>query len=109
MGMRPPSDDSDEPDSIEFGIAALDAHLDGADITYPADVSAVERAVGDHQVAYDASGNTLRVADALAELDREEPFEDEQALLNALHPVFEAKRRQAKGSVVQQVRSLLPF
>jgi hypothetical protein len=48
------------------------------------------------------------VAEALeAVSDRE--FENEQELLNALHPVFERKRDETKTSLLSQLRALVPF
>jgi len=46
MGMRQPRDDEDEPAVIEFGIAALDARLSEAEVTFPADAGTVLRAAG---------------------------------------------------------------
>ncbi|MFD1646130.1 hypothetical protein [Haloarchaeobius litoreus] len=106
MGMRPPSNDTDEPTSVEFGIAAVDARLDEFDIAYPVTKPDLERRIGHLDIAYDMKGHTLSMRDALDKVDRDE-FADEQALLNALHPVFE--RRREKGSVLDRIRSSLPF
>ncbi|WP_257297852.1 hypothetical protein [Haloarchaeobius sp. FL176] len=106
MGMRPPSNDTDEPTSVEFGIAAVDARLDEYDIEYPATKHDLERRLGHLDVAYDMKGHTLSMRDALEQVDCAE-FADEQALLNALHPVFE--RRREKGTVFDRLRSSLPF
>ena len=36
MGVRPPTNDTDdEPDVIDFGIAALDARLEDRDVSFP--------------------------------------------------------------------------
>ncbi|WP_256297520.1 hypothetical protein [Haloarchaeobius salinus] len=106
MGMRPPSNDTDEPTSVEFGIAAVDARLDEYDISYPVTKPELERRIGHLDVAYDMKGNTMSMRDALDRVDRTE-FADEQALLNALHPVFE--RRREKGTIFDRIRSSLPF
>lgn len=106
MGMRPPSNDTDEPTSVEFGIAAVDAKLDEYDVSYPATKQDVERRIGHLDVPYDMKGHTMSMRDALDRVDRDE-FADEQALLNALHPVFE--RRREKGTVLDRIRSSLPF
>jgi hypothetical protein len=104
--MRPPSNDTEEPTSVEFGIAAVDARLDDYDISYPVSKHDLERRVGHLDVAYDMKGNTLSMRDALERVEQSE-FADEQALLNALHPVFE--RRREKGTVFDRIRSSLPF
>jgi hypothetical protein len=109
MGVRPPSDDSDDsPDVIEFGIAALDARLSDADVSFPATETELRASIGDERVPYDASGHELRLADAFDDVDRSE-FETEQELLNAMHPVFEHERERASRSFVAQLRRLVPF
>jgi hypothetical protein len=65
-------------------------------------------ALGDPAVPYDAKGNEIRLSEALEDLSRVR-FETRQEFLNALHPVFEAKRQQANNSVIRQIRALLPF
>lgn len=108
MGVRPPANDDDEPEVIEFGIAALDARLSDVDIDYPADARNLSKQIGHVEVPYDAAGHTMTVAEALEETDYRH-FEHEQELLNALHPVFE-RRREARGnSILGQLRSLVPF
>lgn len=107
MGVRPPSNDiDDEPDTIEFGIAALDAHVEERTIPFPISKTDLTATHGDIRLAVDAAGKTVTLAEALAECDQES-FESKQDLLNALHPVFEKKR--AKSGVIDQIRSLLPF
>jgi hypothetical protein len=109
MGVRPPAgNDDDEPDAIEFGIAALDASLSDTDIDYPTDARALADHIGHISVAYDAAGHTMTVEEALAEADKRE-FEHEQDLLNALHPVFEARREATSNSILSQLRALVPF
>ncbi|WP_436910747.1 hypothetical protein [Halosimplex marinum] len=109
MGVRPPSNDVDEePDVVEFGIAALDARLADAGLTFPATAEEVRDQFGDATVPYDAAGNEMPLAEALDETDRES-FDSEDDLLNALHPVFERKRQAASTSLVKQLRGLVPF
>ena len=109
MGVQPPSSGSDdEPETIEFGIAAVDAHLKRSDLSFPASRSEIEAALGDVDVPYDVHGNAIPLSSALEEVGRDH-FEGRQELLNALHPVFEHYREQRSGSVLQQLRSLLPF
>lgn len=109
MGVRPPTnDDDDEPDIVTFGIAALDARLDDADLSYPVDAEEVVAALGDPEIPYDATGNDVRLSEAL---DRTHfsRFETEQELLNALHPVFESYRERTSNSFIAQLRALFPF
>ena len=109
MRARPPTDDlDDEPDSIAFGIAALDARLDRSELTFPADSATVRESVGGVAVPYDASGGTMTVGEALDEVPDQE-FSTEQALLNALHPVFERAREKNRAGFVGRLRSLVPF
>ena len=108
MGVRPPSDDTDEPDVIEFGIPALDAKLPKQDIEYPTDAAELRALAGHIEVPYDAAGHSMTVADALDEASRQ-TFENEQQLLNTLHPVFERKRESAGNSLLSQLRALVPF
>jgi hypothetical protein len=109
MGVRPPpSDGGDEPDVVTFGIAALDAQLDEARLSYPVDADTIVERLGDPAVPYDASGNTVRLSEALSETHITR-FEHEQELLNALHPIFEERRERSGSGVLAQLRALLPF
>jgi hypothetical protein len=109
MGVRPPSDDLDEgPDVIEFGIAALDATLSNAEITYPVRRSELRERLGGTEIPYNASGSTMTFAEALEDVDQR-TFETEQELLNTLHPVFERKRETSSRSLLGQLRRLVPF
>ena len=108
MGVRPPQDDSDEPDVIEFGIAALDARLGEADVTFPTDAESIERRLGDESIPYNAAGRTMSLSTALDRAGKRN-FDTKQELLNALHPVFEEKRESASVGFLSQIRSALPF
>jgi len=109
MGVRPPQQGDDEvPDTVAFGIAALDEHLDQAEVQFPATQRELLDALGDQEIPYDAAGNTLSLSEAL-DNTHVSNFETKQNLMNALHPVFEARRQAANGSLVGQLRSLLPF
>lgn len=108
MGVRPPADNSDEPDVIEFGIAALDARLTDVEIEYPATAAEVRDAAGHIAVPFDASGHSMTVAEALDETNARE-FDNEQELLNDLHPIFERKREATRNSILSQLRALVPF
>lgn len=108
MGVRPPADDGDEPDAIEFGIAALDATLSDADIEYPTDAGTLRAKIGHKSVPFDATGHSITVEEALEEIPKQE-FENEQELLNTLHPVFEARREARGTSLLAQLRALVPF
>lgn len=108
MGVRPPAgDDLSDPDTVEFGIAALDGTLARADLSYPVDRTTVVEEIGAESVPYDAAGHTVRLAAALEEVDRDR-FDSEQALKNALYPVFE-RRRESTTGLLGQLRSLVPF
>jgi hypothetical protein len=107
MGVRPPQQDGSDADHIEFGIAALEPHIDER-IDYPATGQEVIDAVGDVQVPYDASGGTV----ALSEIVEAAPaatYESKRDLLDQLHPVFEEYRASASNSLVGRLRGLLPF
>ncbi|MFC7213152.1 hypothetical protein ACFQO4_03540 [Saliphagus sp. GCM10025334] len=109
MGVRPPSNGpDDEPTSIEFGIAAVDARLKRVDLSFPASRADVLATLGDANIPYDVHGNTVGLETALEHVDRER-FESRQELLNALHPVFEEYRKNHSGGFLRQVRTLLPF
>ncbi len=109
MGVRPPSSgDDDEPESVEFGIAAVDARLKDADLSFPATKDDVAAELGHKQIPYDVHGNDVALGEMLAEVDTAE-FRSRQELLNDLHGPFEEYRRNNSGGVFQQVRSMLPF
>ncbi|MFC7175745.1 hypothetical protein [Halosegnis marinus] len=107
MGVRPPTGDStDDPDTLAFGIAALDPHLDG--VEFPVTAEELVERTGDPAVPYDAAGSEVRLSEAVAET-RSRRFESERRLLDELHPVFEERRERASLSVIARLRGLLPF
>ena len=107
MGVRPPQQDESDTDHIEFGIAALEPHLDDR-VDYPATADEIVRAVGDVEVSYDASGGTVSLSEILEAAPRRR-FESKRDLLDTLHPVFEEYRAAASNSFVGRLRGLLPF
>ncbi|WP_254524743.1 hypothetical protein [Natrinema caseinilyticum] len=109
MGVRPPSSGDDEtPDSIEFGIAAVDARLKDADLSFPATKDDVKAELGHERIPYDVHGNDVPLSEMLDRVPTTQ-FDSRQELLNQLHQPFEKYRRNRSGGVVAQVRSLLPF
>jgi hypothetical protein len=108
MGVRPPQQDDDEPDAIEFGIAALDARLSESEVAFPADKDTLVDALGNRKIPYNATGNEVTIGTAIDRSGKTH-FESEQELLNALHPVFEEMRESASSSVLMQLRALVPF
>lgn len=109
MGVRPPQQGADEePETVAFGIAALDEYLGRADVTFPTTAEELRATLGDQGIPYDASGSEIQLSEAL-ENTHVKRFENRQELMNALHPVFEARRERANNSIVGQLRSLLPF
>jgi hypothetical protein len=108
MGVRPPQNDlEDEPDTVEFGIAALDAYLERSDLTFPADAEEVVGGLGDPKIDLDPTGNAVPLSRVVADVDRER-FDSRRDLLDALHPEFERRRRQTGGSFFDWLRTLLP-
>lgn len=107
MAIRPPQGGSGKGESVEFGIAALNARLAEADVQFPATTEEILSGLGNTAVAYDAAGNTIDLRKALLEVEADS-FESETELLNALYPVFEARRQGAANSLMGRLRSLLP-
>lgn len=108
MGVRPPSNDLDGPDLIEFGIPALDAKLDEVDISYPVDVATLKRDHGTIAIPYNAAEETVRLAKLLESVEQDQ-FESEQELLNAVHPVLEDHRASSTTGLLGRLRMLVPF
>jgi hypothetical protein len=108
MAVRPPQDDDEEPEALAFGIAALDARLDGADVDWPATGDEVVERLGEPSIPYDAAGNSVALREALDRVPVRK-FDTETELLEALHPVFEEYRENSTRSVIGQLRALLPF
>jgi hypothetical protein len=98
----------EEPDVIEFGIAALDARLEQADVTFPTTADRLVAEYGDLSVPIDAAGTEIRLAEALDQTTVQE-FETEEELLEVLHPVFEQRRQGSSRGYLSQLRALLPF
>ena len=104
MGVRPPDAGSDsEPEVIEFGIAAVDARLDEAGVSFPATAAAVIEALGDTEIPYDAHGNSISVRAAVEATDKTE-FTDRNELLNALHFVSRSSGNGQSDSSTGSVR-----
>lgn len=107
MARVPPSGDA-EPDLIEFGIPVLDDRIEDADLDFPASRADVEATLGPTEIPYDAKGHTVTVSAALGHVDQQS-FESKHDLLDALHPVFEARRQRTSTGVLGTLRSVLPF
>jgi hypothetical protein len=108
MAARPPSNDvDDEPEIVEFGIAALDARIQKREVSFPTTATELASEHGNVQVAVDPSGHEMALGEALQRCDREE-FSTRQELLNALHPVFEEKR-ESGGGILGRLRALVPL
>jgi hypothetical protein len=108
MAVRPPQNDSSGPDVVEFGIAALAARLDERDVEFPSTSTELLETLGNQQVPYDASGNTVRLEEVFQAVSQER-FESQADLLDRLHPVFEEYRTSARGGIFSRLRQLLPF
>jgi len=108
MGVQPPTDDTEEPTAIEFGIAALDAKLGEDTIDYPATAREVREQAGHIEVPIDPAGHSISVDEAL-ETATATRFDSEQELFNALHPAFERERQSTSNSLLTQLRALVPF
>ncbi|WP_313691367.1 hypothetical protein [Halorarum halobium] len=107
MAIRPPRGDSGERESVEFGIAALNARLDDAGVAFPATTDEILAALGETEVPYDAAGHTLDLRDVLHDAETDS-FETETELLDALYPAFEARRQGRADTLFNRIRSLLP-
>lgn len=108
MGVQPPSDDiGEEPDVVEFGIAALDAELP-EEFAFPVDAAELRRTHGDLAIPVDASGTEMALETALERCSTT-TFDSRRELLNQLHPVFEDRREAVSNSVFARLRSLVPF
>lgn len=105
MGMRPPQDDDEEPDSLAFGIAALDERLDRAELAFPADAEEIVSALDDPDIPYDPAGHSVALSTALDQIGQDR-FDAEDELLDTLHPVFEERRRSAPTGLLDRLRSL---
>lgn len=105
MAAGPPNDDiADGPEAVDFGIAALAAHVDGAELSFPATADEVVATLDDPEIDFDPTGNTVALSVVLERVDRRE-FESRRELLDALHPEFERLRRSS-GGFLSWVRGL---
>lgn len=108
MAVRPPSTDSSDPETIEFGIAALNARLDEAGASFPATSEELLETLESTEIPCDASGHSMDLAEAFKQLPNDE-FENETELLRQLHPVFEERRAKAGAGFIGRLRNMLPF
>lgn len=106
MAAPPPQNDDSKPEVITFGIAAVDAALEETEITFPTDRETLVAALGEEEIPYDTRGRSVAFEAALAEVDQDE-FESRRELMNALHPVFEARR--GSGGIGGWLRAIFPF
>lgn len=107
MAVRPPQGDGD-PETLEFGIAALNARIDRAEVEFPATRRELIDQLGDPEIPVDGGSRSVALSTALSEVSRER-FESETELLDLLHPVFERIREEGSAGVVGRLRALLPF
>lgn len=107
MAVRPPQGDGD-PEMLEFGIAALNARIDRAEVEFPATRRELIDQLGDPEIPVDGGSRSVALSTALSEVGRER-FETETELLDLLHPVFERIREEGSAGVVGRLRALLPF
>jgi len=105
MAAPPPQSDRDTA-AITFGIAAMDEVLEDHDVGFPVTTAELKGTVGDRAVPYDPRGNTVELRVVLEQTSQDH-FETRRELLNALHPIFEEKRRG--GGFGEWLQSLLPF
>ncbi|MFC4359926.1 hypothetical protein ACFO0N_18420 [Halobium salinum] len=108
MAARPPQNSDSEPEAVAFGIAALAGELDDAAVEFPTTADHLVASLDDPSIPYNASGNGVALSAALGEVPRDR-FDTKRDLLDALHPVFEERRRSGGGSVVGRLRGMLPF
>lgn len=107
MAARPPQSDDEEPDTIAFGIPVVEAHLDGADLSFPATDDEIVAALGNPGVPYDARGRSVSLDEALDRTGKDR-FDSRRELLNELHPVLEELRTSGGAGLVDWLKSLLP-
>jgi hypothetical protein len=110
MGVRqPPDGEEDDETMVAFGIAALDARMDDAEVSFPATGEEIVAALGDPDVEYDPQGHAVALSEAVARADAtDREFERRRHFMNALHPVFEDLRTSSAPGFVQWLRSLIP-
>lgn len=97
MAAGPPNDDiTDGPEAVDFGIAALAAHIDGADLSFPATADEVVTTLDDPEIDFDPTGNAVALSVVLEQVERHK-FDSRRDLLDALHPEFERLRRSSGG------------
>lgn len=109
MGVRPPGNTSDTGSSmVEFGIPALAAHLDDADLSYPITARELVQELDDPAIPVNAQGRTVSLDQALRDVEQTE-FATERDVLNALHPVFETYRSEGPTGIIGSLRAILPF
>lgn len=107
MAAVPPPSDSEEPDTLAFGIAVLDDRLRSADVGFPATASTLVQELDDPAIPVDPHGRTVRLSDAVDRTGRTR-FENRRDFLNALHPVFEQERGRG-GGIRGLLRRLWPL
>lgn len=106
MGVRPPQSGGDDDAAPgEFGIAAVDARLDDAELTFPASAQEVKAGFDGVEVPYEPGGTPVSLPEIVEESGRRQ-FDSRQELLNALHPVFEERRNAPGSGFLDWLRSL---
>ncbi|MFW5938309.1 MAG: hypothetical protein ACOCSN_05125 [Halanaeroarchaeum sp.] len=106
MAAVPPPSDDDEPDSVTFGIPALDDLLRDSEVAFPVAADDLVAELEDPEIPCDPTGRSIRLSEAIDRADRRR-FESRRDLLNELHPVFEEVR--GTGGVAGWLKRLLPF
>lgn len=108
MAVPPTGNTVEEPDTIAFGIAALDSHLDEENISFPTTKESLRDSLGTVGIPYNAAGSTMPLDEAIEQVPKQR-FESKRELLNALHPVFEERREAGPTKILDRIRSFIPF
>lgn len=110
MRAPPPqnNDIGEGPETVAFGIAALDSYLTEEEVSFPTDKQTLRATLGDVNVPYNATGNTMRLDTALDHTPKQR-FENKHELLNELHPVFEERRQAGGNPFFDRIRSVFPL
>lgn len=86
------------------GPDAVAALVEAAGWSYPVSVRRLERRYALENVELDEDGNSIMVAELLAEVDSD-TFEDRADLEAKVAPVVERKRRERRTGIIERVRT----
>jgi hypothetical protein len=91
---------------MSYGAEAVAELVAESGLSYPVSVRRLEREFALNNVDIDERGNSMMVAEVLAETDADR-FTDRDDLVRTLEPLFEEEREERRPGIIGRVKRLI--